>query len=111
MTDVTATSSGTVQTAGGDGATSSSAGDTPSSGGSSSTNVLLIAIAGIVGGAVIAAIIAVVVVKRRSFAPGALVLGAGVHDPGNDWANPIYSAPARNVAFDNPIYDRLTVMA
>ena len=75
-----------------------------------STNVVPAIIAGLVALVVIVAIVAVVVARRGATGPSPLVLGAISDDTGSDWENPIYAAPARSVAFDNPIYDRLDNM-
>ena len=72
-----------------------------------STNVVPVIIAGIVVLVVLVAIIAAVVARRGATGPSPLVLGAIGDDTGRDWVNPIYAAPTRSLAFDNPIYDRL----
>ena len=64
-------------------------------------------IAGAVALVALVAILVVVAVRRRDVGPIPLVLGAIKDDSASDWENPIYHAPARAVAFDNPIYDRL----
>ena len=75
----------------------------------SSTNIVPAVAAGIVALVVLVAIIAVVA-RRGATGPQPLVLGVIKDDTGSDWENPIYVAPARSVAFDNPIYDRLDNM-
>lgn len=109
VTEIAVVSNGNVQQSNINGIFSSSG--TADSTSSGSANFIPVVIAGIAAGVVLMVVVAVVVVRRRSQSPAPFVLGAGIHDPGDDWANPIYSAPARSVAFDNPIYDRLEDMA
>ncbi len=59
---------------------------------------------------VLSILVVVVMVHHRSKSAEAVhfsLARARASAVANDWENPIYSQAARNVAFDNPIYDRL----
>ena len=107
VTDITVTGggSGTVQQS--DTSASNTATSTSSSG---SINFIPVVVAGIAAVVIIIVVVALVLVRRNS-TPSGFVLGASRLDAGEDWANPIYTAAERNVAFDNPIYDRLENLA
>lgn len=91
-------------------ASSNSGAGTPTSASSSSgsPNYVPVIIAGIVGFIVFVIVVGMIMSRRATPTPAAMTLGAAAGGAGGaDWVNPIYAAPARDVAFDNPVYDRL----